>query len=167
MHPFEAWIRTVPDFPKTGIQFKDVTPLLKERFHDVIKAMSQNIAWNEIDYVVGIESRGFILGAAMAALQGKGFIPVRKKGKLPPPVISEDYLLEYGVDTLEMGINTQNGRVVIVDDVLATGGTMGAAIKLCKRNGFTVKSLSLLINLKFLNQMKEEGYSLHSVIDYD
>ncbi len=167
MHSFETHIRTVPDFPKPGIQFKDITPLLKERFQEVIDAMAATINWNEIDYVVGIESRGFILGAAMASMKGKGFIPIRKKGKLPPPVVSENYSLEYGIDTLEMGINDRPGRVLIVDDVLATGGTVHAAIKICERNGYSVKALSFLINLKFLNSMKSEAYALHSVMNYD
>ena len=166
MHPFETHIRNVPDFPKAGILFKDITPLLQERFHEVIESMAKTIQWNEIDYVVGIESRGFILGAAMATLKGKGFIPVRKKGKLPPPVIAESYALEYGTDTLEMIINEKPGRVVLVDDVLATGGTLKAVMNLCQKNQFEVKALSLLINLTFLNKFTEEGYPVHSVINY-
>lgn len=166
MHSFETHIRNVPDFPKAGILFKDITPLLQERFHEVIESMAKTINWNDIDYVVGIESRGFILGAAMATLKGKGFIPVRKKGKLPPPVIAESYALEYGTDTLEMIINEKPGRVVLVDDVLATGGTLKAVMNLCQKNQFEVKALSLLINLTFLNKFTEEGYPVHSVINY-
>jgi len=166
MHPFESHIKTVPDFPKAGIQFKDVSPLLKERFQEVIEAMAAPIDWSEIDHVVGVESRGFILGAAMATLKGKGFIPVRKKGKLPPPVIEESYSLEYGTDTLEMGVNDCPGRILLVDDVLATGGTIKAAIRLCERNRMEVKALSFLINLQFLNRMHQENIRLHSVIDY-
>jgi adenine phosphoribosyltransferase len=166
MHSFESHIRNVPDFPKAGIIFKDVSPLLQERFGEVIEAMSKTINWEEIDYVVGIESRGFILGAAMATLKGKGFIPVRKKGKLPPPVISESYALEYGTDTLEMLVNRQPGRVVLVDDVLATGGTLKAVMNLCGRNNFEVKAMALLINLTFLNKFTEEGHPVHSVLNY-
>jgi adenine phosphoribosyltransferase len=166
MHSFESHIRNVPDFPKPGILFKDISPLLQERFHEVIESMASTIKWDEIDYVVGIESRGFILGAAMATLKGKGFIPVRKKGKLPPPVIAESYTLEYGTDTLEMIVNQNPGRVVLVDDVLATGGTLKAVMNLCQKNKFEVKALSLLINLTFLNKFTEEGYPVHSVLNY-
>lgn len=166
MHTFETHIRNVPDFPKAGIIFKDITPLLEERFSEVIEAMSKEINWNEVDYVVGIESRGFILGAAMAQLNGKGFIPMRKKGKLPPPVIAESYALEYGTDTLEMIAQEKSGKVVLVDDVLATGGTLKAAMKLCEKNKLQVKAMALLINLTFLNQFKQEGQPVHSVLNY-
>ena len=166
MHSFEFHIRNVPDFPKTGIMFKDISPLLQERFPEVIEAMSKTIKWEEIDYVVGIESRGFILGAAMATLNGKGFIPVRKKGKLPPPLISESYALEYGSDTLEMLINEKKSRVVLVDDVLATGGTLKAVMNLCQKNNYEVKAMALLINLTFLNKFTEEGFPVHSVLNY-
>lgn len=166
MHPFESHIRSVPDFPKAGIVFKDITPLLQERFQEVVEAMCKTINWSDIDYVIGIESRGFILGAAMAAYKGKGFIPVRKKGKLPPPVIAESYALEYGTDTLEMIVNQKHGRVVLVDDVLATGGTLKAVMNLCEKNHFEVKAMSLLINLTFLNKFTEEGHPVHSVLNY-
>lgn len=166
MHTFESHIRNVPDFPKAGIMFKDITPLLQERFGEVIEAMSQDIPWDEIDYVVGIEARGFVLGAAMAQLKGKGFIPMRKKGKLPPPVIMETYALEYGTDCLEMILSDKPGRVVLVDDVLATGGTLRAAMNLCSKNKFEVKALSLLINLTFLNKFKEEGLPVYSTLNY-
>ena len=102
----------------------------------------------------------------MASFKGKGFIPVRKKGKLPPPILSESYALEYGTDTLEMIINHTPGRVVLVDDVLATGGTLKAVMNLCQKNHFEVKAMSLLINLTFLNKFTEEGHPVHSVINY-
>ncbi len=166
MHSFESHIRSVPDFPKAGIIFKDISPLLQERFSEVIEAMSQGIDWDKIDYVVGIESRGFILGAAMAQLKGKGFIPMRKKGKLPPPVIAETYALEYGTDTLEMIVSDKPGKVLLVDDVLATGGTLRAGMKLCEKNKLEVVGMALLINLTFLNKFKEEGLPVHSVLNY-
>jgi adenine phosphoribosyltransferase len=166
MHSFESHIRSVPDFPKPGIVFKDITPLLQERFSEVIETMCEGIDWAQIDFVVGIEARGFILGAAMAQLKGKGFIPMRKKGKLPPRVIAESYSLEYGTDTLEMIVNEHPGRVVLVDDVLATGGTLRAAMKLCTNNQFDVKALALLINLTFLNKFKEEGLPVHATLNY-
>lgn len=166
MHSFESHIRNIPDFPKPGVVFKDITPLLQERFHEVIESMAAEINWKDVDYVVGIESRGFILGAAMAQLKGKGFIPMRKKGKLPPPVIAESYALEYGTDTLEMIEEKKSGRVVLVDDVLATGGTLKAAAKLCQKNKLEVKAMALLINLTFLNKFKEEGLPVHSVLHY-
>ncbi len=166
MHSFESHIRNVPDFPKAGIIFKDITPLLQERFSEVIEAMSEGIDWSQVDYVVGIESRGFILGAAMAQLKGKGFIPMRKKGKLPPPVIAENYELEYGTDTLEMIKEEKPARVVLVDDVLATGGTLRAAANLCAKNKLEIKNMAILINLTFLNKFKEEGLPVVSVLNY-
>lgn len=166
MHSFESHIRNIPDFPKPGIMFKDITPLLQERFSEVIEAMSQGIDWSQVDHVVGIESRGFILGAAMAQMHGKGFIPMRKKGKLPPPIIAETYSLEYGTDTLEMIKEEKPARIVLVDDVLATGGTLRAAANLCAKNKLEVKAMVLLINLTFLNKFKEEGLPVFSVLDY-
>lgn len=166
MHPFESHIRNIPDFPKAGIMFKDISPLLQERFQEVVEAMCEGIDWNNVDHVVGIEARGFVLGAAMAQFKGKGFIPMRKKGKLPPPVIAETYELEYGTDTLEMIQSDKPARVVLVDDVLATGGTLRAAMKLCEKNQLKVVSMSLLINLTFLNQFKQEGLPVTSVLNY-
>ncbi len=166
MHRFESHIRNIPDFPKAGIMFKDISPLLQERFQEVVEAMCEGIDWNNVDHVVGIEARGFVLGAAMAQFKGKGFIPMRKKGKLPPPVIAETYELEYGSDTLEMIQSDRPARVVLVDDVLATGGTLRAGMKLCEKNQLKVVSMSLLINLTFLNQFKQEGLPVTSVLNY-
>ncbi|MBT4791003.1 MAG: adenine phosphoribosyltransferase [Halobacteriovoraceae bacterium] len=164
---FEKLITHIPDFPKVGVTFMDVSPLLKHRFDDVITDMCKNIDWSNVDYILGIESRGFILGSAMAIKQNKGFIPVRKKGKLPPPTIGEDYSLEYGHDTLEMKINKESAKIVIVDDVIATGGTLKATIKLCERNNFQVQAISMLINLRFLNQLDQEFDNIHSVLNFD
>jgi adenine phosphoribosyltransferase len=165
-HPFHSLINNVPDFPKAGIIFKDIGPLLKDHFPEVIAEMGKKINWNEIDYIVGIESRGFILGCGLSQNFKKGFIPVRKKGKLPPPTISESYALEYGTDTLEMQINSKKSRVVIVDDVLATGGTLNAVLNLCKKNNFEVKAVSMLINLSFLNNFKNSNVPVFSVLEY-
>jgi adenine phosphoribosyltransferase len=166
MHPFESHIRNIPNFPKEGIVFKDIFPLLQAKFPEVIEAISFGINWSEVDYVVGIESRGFILGSALAQFKGKGFIPMRKKGKLPPPVISETYSLEYGTDTLEMSKIETPARIVLVDDVLATGGTLRAASLLCAKNKLEIKAMTFLINLTFLNKFKEEGLPIHSVLNY-
>ena len=166
-HHFDKLINIVPDFPKPGVVFKDISPLLEVHFEEVIEEMGKGINWDEIDLILGIESRGFILGSAMAMKFNKGFLPMRKKGKLPPPVIGESYTLEYGTDTLELRVNDTKKRVVIVDDVLATGGTLKAAINLCEKNNYEVKAVSMLINLKFLNNFEEEFDYIYSVLKYD
>ena len=164
---YEDLISSVVDFPKPGVTFKDISPLLKHKFDEVIADMGKDINWDEVDAIVGIESRGFILGAAMSIKFKKGFVPMRKKGKLPPPVIGEEYALEYGTDKLELKPNDENLNVVIVDDVLATGGTLKAAINLCERNNFHVKGISMLMNLKFLNSLDQEIDNIHSVLNYE
>lgn len=166
MHPLEQHIRSVPDFPKPGIMFKDIMPLMQNHLPEMIESMGSGIDWNEIDVVLGIESRGFILGSALALKYGKGFIPVRKKGKLPPPLVSETYTLEYGTDTLEMAVIEKPLRVLLVDDVLATGGTLRATMALCERNNCKVMGASLFINLSFLNNFSQSGVPLHSVLTY-
>lgn len=166
MHPLEKHIRNVPDFPKQGIMFKDIMPLMRDHFPALITALGEGVDWSKVDVVIGIESRGFILGAALALQHGKGFVPIRKKGKLPPPVHAESYALEYGTDTLEMGYNDRPLRALLLDDVLATGGTLRAAMALCERNHYSVTSMNVFINLSFLNKFKEEGLPLHAVINY-
>lgn len=163
---YEKFITSVPDFPKEGVVFKDIMPLLKEKYSEVIEDMSSKINWAQIDYIVGIESRGFILGCGLAEKHKKGFIPVRKKGKLPPPVTSESYELEYGTDTLEMAANDQNKKVLIVDDVLATGGTMRATIKLCQKNHYEIMGVNVLIDLTFLNNLRDEYPHIYSILQY-
>lgn len=163
---YESLITNVPDFPKEGVVFKDISPLLAEKLDEVMEDMGKNIDWNEVDLVLGIESRGFILGSAMAVKFNKGFLPIRKKGKLPPPVIGEEYTLEYGTDKLEMRVNEKKLKVCLVDDVLATGGTLNAALKLCEHNNYSVTAISVLIDLQFLNQMAETDQRLHSVLKY-
>src|SRR5580693_5162546 len=139
----------VPNFPSPGILFRDITPLLRTQFQPVIDALEGLLdaaEWRRIDAVAGIESRGFILAAALAARRGKGFVPIRKQGKLPPPVVDMRYELEYGSGVLEM--QRGGGRLLLVDDVLATGGTMRAAAELCGNAGYEVGALLALIDLK-------------------
>lgn len=148
-------LRDVPDFPKPGILFKDITPLLAdgEALRDATRAMANPYRNDGIDRVVGIESRGFILGACVARELGVGFIPVRKPGKLPAVKTSIEYALEYGTDKLEVHTDAcdRAARILIVDDVLATGGTARATCELMERVGATVAGLSFLIVLDFLN----------------
>ena len=147
-------IRHVPDFPKPGILFYDITTLLSDPagFHDVIDALAAPYAGQGIDRVVGIESRGFILAAAVADRLGAGFVPIRKPGKLPSATIAESYALEYGTDQLEIHADAvgPGQRVLIVDDVLATGGTARAAVNLVQRLGSTLYGAAFLIELDFL-----------------
>lgn len=158
----------IPDFPKAGILFRDIMPLLKAHFEPTIAAIDALLSadeWRQIDTVAGIESRGFILGAALALRRGKGFVAIRKQGKLPPPVRSLDYKLEYGSATLEM--QPGSGRVVVVDDVMATGGTMSAAAQLCMRSGFEVRALAALIDLKLVPPLRWNGLALRAALTYD
>jgi adenine phosphoribosyltransferase len=158
----------VPAFPKAGILFRDIMPLLRAHFEPTIAAIDALLSaneWRQIDTIAGIEARGFILGAALALRRGKGFVAIRKQGKLPPPVRSLDYKLEYGTATLEM--QPGSGRVVIVDDVMATGGTMSAAAELCMRSGFEVRALTALIDLKLVPPLRWNGLTLRAALSYD
>ena len=154
-HSIEPFIRDVPDFPKAGILFKDITPLLQspEGLSRSIDGLAAMVAPEEYDIVCGIESRGFIFGTALAAKVGKGFIPIRKPGKLPWKTASESYELEYGTDTIEIHVDAVEGakRVLMVDDLLATGGTMEAANKLVRRIGGEPVACAFAIELGFLN----------------
>ncbi len=167
MSEIEEAIRSVPDFPRPGILFRDIAPLLRDHFDLTIRALDALMTeeeWRELDAVAGIESRGFILGAAMAMRRGKGFVLVRKQGKLPPPVVDISYDLEYGSGTLEM--QRGNGRLLLVDDVLATGGTLTGAADLCERAGYQLKSLAVLIDLGLLANYSWHRLTVRTVVRY-
>jgi adenine phosphoribosyltransferase len=167
MTDLQRFIRNVPDFPSPGILFRDIAPLLRDHFAEAIEAMSgllDSDEWRQIDAVAGIESRGFILGAALALRQGKGFVPIRKQGKLPPPVVSAAYQLEYGAGVLEM--QQGGGRLLLVDDVLATGGTLRAAADLSLVAGYRVEVLALLIDLNLVPDFRWERQPARAVIRY-
>jgi adenine phosphoribosyltransferase len=160
-------IRDVPDFPRPGILFRDIAPLLRDHFDATLAALDALLTdqeWREIDALAGIESRGFILGAALALRRGKGFVPVRKQGKLPPPVVDIAYDLEYGSGVLEM--QKGSGSVVLIDDVLATGGTMSAAAELCDRAGYQLKALVALIDLRIVQGYSWRNLRLRSSVNY-
>ncbi len=166
---YKKLIRDIPDFPIKGVLFRDVSPLLSnaQAFANVANDFVEKINLENVDAFVGIESRGFIFAAQLAAIFKKGFVPLRKAGKLPPPTIKETYQLEYGEATLEMNPALINGsRVVICDDVLATGGTLKASVNLCEKSGYSVEDILVLINLTFLNQMKFKNEPVKSLVQY-
>jgi adenine phosphoribosyltransferase len=168
----ESLIRDVPDFPKSGILFKDITPVLAhpEAMIEVMDRFAAFARGCAPDLIVGIESRGFVLGMPLALYLGKGFVPVRKLGKLPHEKISEEYALEYGTNTVEIHSDAvQPGqRVLIMDDLLATGGTAAAAARLVERLGGSVCGFGFLIELGFLDGRKVlPGYDILSLIRYD
>lgn len=164
-------IRDVPDFPKPGIVFKDITTLLKrpEGLGLAVDLMAERLEGKAVDRVVAMESRGFIFGTPLALRLGAGFVPVRKPGKLPAETASESYALEYGTDTLEIHTDaiSPGTRVAVVDDLLATGGTAEAAIRLVRRLGGEVTAVLFLIELDFLEGRKRlEGVPVESLIHY-
>lgn len=164
-------IRDIPDFPKVGIVFKDITPVLQDAvaFREVLDRMIAFAREQQIDAVVGIESRGFIFGAPIAYALSIGYIPVRKLGKLPGETVREEYALEYGTNTVEVHKDAvQPGqRVLIADDLLATGGTSAAAVRLIEKLGGEVAGLVFLVELAFLNGREAlEGYAIRSLIEY-
>jgi adenine phosphoribosyltransferase len=171
MDALKARIRHVPDFPKPGILFYDVTTLLRdpEGFKLSIDSLAEPYAGQGIDLVVGVESRGFILGAAVADRIGAGFVPVRKPGKLPSTKIRVSYDLEYGTDSLEMHSDAveKGQKVLIVDDLLATGGTARATVDLVRQLGGDVVGVAVLVELTFLNgRAKLAGENVRAVLQY-
>jgi adenine phosphoribosyltransferase len=168
----KALVRTVPDFPKPGILFYDITTLLKDKtgFAQLIDAMAEHFAGLEIDLVLGTEARGFIFGPALAYLLNAGFVPVRKPRKLPAPVARVDYDLEYGADALEIHLDAiePGQRVLLVDDLLATGGTMDATVQLVKQLGGEIAGLAFAVELDFLKgRQRFPEYDVFSVMHYD
>lgn len=169
---FKSLIRSVPDFPKPGIVFRDITTLIADAkaLRSTVKQMAKPFLDDQIDVVVGIESRGFIFGAALAIELGVGFVPVRKPGKLPYQTTCETYELEYGSDTIEIHTDavTAGQRVLMVDDLLATGGTMAAACRLVERLGGTVAGIAFLIDLAFLGgRRKLPNRKIVALVSYD
>jgi adenine phosphoribosyltransferase len=172
MENLKSLIRNVPDFPKKGIGFKDITTLLKDgaALREAVAAMWQPFQGDGVQKIAGIESRGFILGGAIAVEQSLGFIPFRKPGKLPAQTISESYSLEYGTDSIEMHVDAvrPGERILVVDDLLATGGTAAAACRLIEKLGGIVVGVSFLIELSFLSGRKQlTGRKINVLIDYD
>lgn len=164
-------IRDVPDFPKEGIIFKDITTLLKDKdaFKKSVDLLAKKFRKENIDLVVGVEARGFIFGAALAYKLNAGFVPIRKKGKLPSKTKSVTYELEYGTDVLEMHEDAVNdkSRVLIIDDLLATGGTIQAAIELVESQKAIIAGVAFLVELRFLKgKNKLKDLPVYSVIKY-
>jgi adenine phosphoribosyltransferase len=166
------YIRGVPDWPKEGILFRDITPLLADpkAFSAAVDALCAGFSQTDIDYVAAVEARGFIFGAAVSEKLGAGFVPIRKKGKLPAATESITYDLEYGTDTLEVHSDavTSGAHVLMVDDLLATGGTMAAACRLIEKIGGQVAGIVFLVELADLRgRQKLAGYKMTSVISYE
>jgi adenine phosphoribosyltransferase len=172
MTDLQALIRDIPDFPKPGIVFKDITPLLLDRegLDAAVRGLAEYARPREIDFVVAAEARGFILGAALARELGAGFVPARKPGKLPYETVSARYILEYGIDALEMHADAipAGSRVLVHDDLLATGGTAKALAELVQGRGAEIVGCLFLIELLFLDGRKRlEGFDVHALIQYE
>jgi adenine phosphoribosyltransferase len=167
----ESAIRNVPDFPKPGIQFKDITPVLADArlFGGAIDLLTAPFKAGSVDAVVGIDARGFIFAAAAAQKLRAGFVPIRKKGKLPHKTIDADYALEYGTASVAMHVDAlkAGAKVLLIDDLLATGGTAAAAVSLIHKLGGQILEVSFLIELKFLNgREKLQGCPIRSIVTY-
>jgi adenine phosphoribosyltransferase len=168
----KSLIRTIPDFPKPGIRFRDITPLLAnaDGFHQVVRALSDRYL-GKVDKVAAIEARGFIFGAAIAHAIGVGFVPIRKPGKLPHASIGHDYDLEYGTNRVEMHVDgaASGERVVVIDDLLATGGTAAAAIALLERVGAKVVECAFVIDLVDVGgraRLESRHYKVHALCEF-
>lgn len=165
-------IRTIPDWPKKGVMFRDITTLLKDEkgFAETCQKLVEHYKDKDIDIIVGIESRGFIFGAALAALLKKGFVPFRKKGKLPAETVCQDYQLEYGTDRIEVHKDAirKGDRVLLVDDLLATGGTMEAACRLVEKCGGKVVGCAFVVELPDLcGRSKLEKYDVFKLVEFE
>ncbi|MFA6526419.1 MAG: adenine phosphoribosyltransferase [Candidatus Buchananbacteria bacterium] len=174
LHPIKSRIRTVPNFPKEGIMFRDITTLIQDPagLKLCLNDFYQRYKDRNIDVIVGIDSRGFIMGGALALMLGKGFVPVRKKGKLPAETISETYDLEYGTDTIEIHKDAikPGDKVVIIDDLCATGGTALAAAKLVNNLGGEIVELAFIVDLPDLGgskKLSEAGYNWYSQTSFE
>lgn len=172
MTNFESLIRDIPDFPEPGVIFKDITPVLADpaAFQALVNQMAEPYKGQGITKVVGIEARGFTLATPIATILEAGFVPLRKPGKLPYEVVSEDYELEYGIDALEVHTDAvvAGEKVLIVDDVIATGGTAAAAVRLLKAIGAEIAGFSVFIELVFLGGVEKlDGVPINALIRYD
>jgi adenine phosphoribosyltransferase len=174
--PIKSRIRTIPDHPKKGIMFRDITTLIKDPvgFRLVIDSLTQRYITMEIpfDLIIGIESRGFIIGGALSYTLGKGFVPIRKKGKLPFEKISHEYELEYGTDTIEIHKDALKAgtRVLLVDDLLATGGTALASAALIEKLGGIIAEMAFIVNLPDVGgekRLREKGYSFFALTEFE
>jgi adenine phosphoribosyltransferase len=170
----KRYIRTIPDYPKAGIQFRDITTLLADLhgFRAAVDELSWPFLKGNIDYVAGIEARGFILGGAVAHVLGRGFVPIRKKGKLPARVIGQEYSLEYGVDTIEIHADAikPGDRLLLVDDLVATGGTATAAIDLIRKSGGEVAAAAFVIDLPDLGgaeKLRAKSVKIHTLVSFE
>lgn len=172
MEDLRSLIRDIPDFPEPGVVFKDITPVLADpvAFDSLVEAMAAPFRDSGVTRVAGIEARGFTVAAPVALALGAGFVPIRKPGKLPFQTIREDYTLEYGTDSLEIHVDAvhEGEKVLLVDDVIATGGTAAAAVRLLRSIGADVVGFAVFIELVFLsgNQMLD-GVPIHALVRYD
>ncbi len=174
--PIKSRIRTIPDHPKKGIMFRDITTLIKDPvgFRLVIDNLTQRYIKDDInfDIIVGIEARGFIIGGALSYTLGKGFIPIRKPGKLPHEVISQEYQLEYGTDKVEIHKDAINkgDRILLVDDLLATGGTALASVALVEKLGGVISEIAFIVNLPDVGgykKLKDKGYNVFCLTEFE